>query len=312
MVSASSLCPIIAFVGNPSSSSRRLRRQESLRTKRNGATTLKLTATPIVAPDAAAAIKEGSASSSSYYADDQDWDESFVQARWMMPPIVEQALLGYSSSQSIAPLDLLNLLDMATGDRQAARDALETKNDEKVLVTIPGTLTQAQCQRLRIFVDKKTRNDGVDNVDGCPDHQVNIHENKLWKLLGTETRDRVYALPNQLTGNDDESPPPLIRAGVFLRRYQATERPWMPFHADGNAYTVNIALNDDTDYEGGHLLALYHQGLQRVDRQAGDATCHSGTVYHAVSAMRAVSGIHSLFSCMLSRLVHSLSVLSDR
>ena len=50
-------------------------------------------------------------------------------------------------------------------------------------------------------------------------------------------------------------------------------------------FTVNIALTDDRDFVGGRLLALYQKGLKCVQRGEGDATCHAGSVCHAVSVM---------------------------
>jgi len=60
----------------------------------------------------------------------------------------------------------------------------------------------------------------------------------------------------------------------------------MPFHSNGNAYTCNVALCDDADFDGGRLLALTVGRLQEVGQGRGNATCHRGRVYHAVSAMK--------------------------
>ena len=76
------------------------------------------------------------------------------------------------------------------------------------------------------------------------------------------------------------------RVGVFVRMYRTSMRPWMPFHRDGNHWTVNVALNSDEDFVGGRLMALHNRELQIIGRGEGDATCHRGSVFHAVSAMR--------------------------
>ena len=220
------------------------------------------------------------------------WDASFVKARWMMPSIVERALISAPQcvdddrhdETNIDPLALLDTLDMATADRVAAQEALFTTHP--VLANVPAVLSVAQCTQLRRFFDNKIKDDAVvDNVDGCPDHQVNIHVNKLRKLIGAAALERILAIPVTHLGDDNAQT--FSRIGVFLRKYQADGRPWMPFHADGNAYTVNIALNSDDEFVGGRLLALYQQGLHVVPRQTGNATCHAGSVYHAVSAMQA-------------------------
>lgn len=234
------------------------------------------------------------------------WDASFVKARWMMPSIVERALISAPqrgdddrhNETKIDPLALLDALDMATADRVAAQEALLTTHP--VLANVPAVLSVAQCTQLRRFVDNKIKNDDdavVDNVDGCPDHQVNIHVNKLRKLIGAAALERILAIPVTHLGGDNSTD--FSRIGVFLRKYQADGRPWMPFHADGNAYTVNIALTSDDEVVGGRLLALYQQGLHVVPRHTGQATCHAGSVYHAVSAMQA--GTRYSLICFLHR-----------
>eukprot|EP00957_Ditylum_brightwellii_P108344 8265634-Ditylum_brightwellii.AAC.1 len=81
------------------------------------------------------------------------------------------------------------------------------------------------------------------------------------------------------------SPDKFRRIGIFLRMYRADARPWMPFHIDGNRWTVNVALRSDSEFEGGRLLALHDGKLQRILREEGDATCHRGSVVHGVSAI---------------------------
>lgn len=66
----------------------------------------------------------------------------------------------------------------------------------------------------------------------------------------------------------------------------ASQRPWINFHCDISTFTANVALNDDTDFEGGRLLAILDGKLQIVPRLQGEATVHDANVYHAVSAMR--------------------------
>lgn len=59
----------------------------------------------------------------------------------------------------------------------------------------------------------------------------------------------------------------------------------MPFHRDGNDWTVNVALCDDAEFEGGRLMVLNDGRLSIVERSEGQATCHPGSAFHAVSAI---------------------------
>ena len=54
-----------------------------------------------------------------------------------------------------------------------------------------------------------------------------------------------------------------------MRRYTPATRPWHPFHQDRAAVTVNVALSDEADHGGGHLLGLFADGARRFERAEG-------------------------------------------
>ena len=201
--------------------------------------------------------------------------EPFEQAQWMMPTIVERALIH---QETVDPFALLERLDMSSYDREEAIVALERHD---AVITIP-ILTPPECKKLIDFVNKQIRDDGVDDVDGCPDWQVNLNEKKLGKIVGKDVIKRLWAVPSIL----DPEAKQFSRVGVFIRKYERGARPWMPFHKDDNRWTVNVALNGDNEFVGGRLMALHNRALQLIERKEGDATCHEGRLYHGVSAIR--------------------------
>lgn len=205
-------------------------------------------------------------------------DDAFQRAKWMMPSIVERALINQDAD--VDPYQLLSRLDISTKDRLMAEQALEQTD---AVATVP-VLTAAQCAKLRNLIHNKIQNDGIDNVDGCPDWQVNIHESKLQKILGKKTFEKLTQIPTMLNPQQ-VSHKHYSRIGVFIRMYSTSKRPWMPFHSDGNDFTLNVALNSDTDFTGGRLMALHNEELQIIERREGDVTYHKGTVYHGVSAI---------------------------
>ena len=73
---------------------------------------------------------------------------------------------------------------------------------------------------------------------------------------------------------------------LFVRRYTRETRPWIAFHCDVSTVTINVALNDDADFEGGRLHAVIGARHQIVTRTEGEATAHGDDVMHGVSAMR--------------------------
>ena len=60
---------------------------------------------------------------------------------------------------------------------------------------------------------------------------------------------------------------------------------------------MQIALNDETEYEGGRLVfATASFGFDQPSRPAGSAVIHTDRVAHGVTALR--SGVrYSLFLC---------------
>mmetsp|Transcript_32178 Transcript_32178/g.36589 ORF Transcript_32178/g.36589 Transcript_32178/m.36589 type:complete len:276 (-) Transcript_32178:65-892(-) len=210
-------------------------------------------------------------------------DERFVNSQWMMPSIVERALMISPVTHSrdnvldIDPYQLLDFLDLSTSEKENAIEDLK-KNDS--VVAIPQILSVEECKKLRTFVGEKIHDDGIDDVDGCPDWQVNIDEKKLAKIIGKAAKERLWSIPKLIDPSAD-----FRSVGIFIRMYQRGTRPWMPFHRDGNKWTANIALNPNDDYTGGHLMVLHDGGLQMLERQEGDATCHEGSILHAVSAV---------------------------
>ena len=72
------------------------------------------------------------------------------------------------------------------------------------------------------------------------------------------------------------------------RRYSASggdDQPWTSFHFDAAHTTVNVALSDDGDFEGGKLLGLFDGAVSVVGRAEGDATVHTSSLLHGVSRM---------------------------
>ena len=73
---------------------------------------------------------------------------------------------------------------------------------------------------------------------------------------------------------------------IFLRRYTRETRPYIGFHCDKAAVTVNCACSDDDAHTGGRLVCVVDGMLQTIQRQEGAATVHPSSVLHAVTAMQ--------------------------
>eukprot|EP00966_Prymnesium_polylepis_P315128 7281511-Prymnesium_polylepis.1 len=73
---------------------------------------------------------------------------------------------------------------------------------------------------------------------------------------------------------------------MFVRRYSEDTRPWIGFHQDGSIVTVNVALDDDAEHEGGRLFVVLDDGITALSRTSGEVTAHVSNVLHAVSLMK--------------------------
>ena len=86
---------------------------------------------------------------------------------------------------------------------------------------------------------------------------------------------------------------------IRIRRTEAAAAAatgFVEFHTDVSRRTLQVALNDDTEYTGGRLVFVTDAGFQIPRRPAGSVTVHSGRVLHGVTALTA--GVrHGLFLC---------------
>lgn len=182
------------------------------------------------------------------------------------------------SVKTINPKHLIDELGLGTAERLAAEQGLAS--DDAVL-RAQNSLTPEQCAELRQAVDREWRT-APDSVDGAPDIQLNLDVDKLHELIGVAATNMLFELPvtfantvhKRESRNDSESgacatstfgdeEKAIFTAledrnpEIFVRRYTPEERPWNPFHTDASALTVNVALGNDADFQGGKLLACY-------------------------------------------------------
>ena len=69
---------------------------------------------------------------------------------------------------------------------------------------------------------------------------------------------------------------------IIIRRCQAHGK-FINFHTDVSKKTLQLSLNDDSDYEGGRLMYATRGKLHCPKRNAGTITIHDNTIVHGVS-----------------------------
>ena len=274
----------------------------------------------------------GSSDEDDNEGDEDDEDDSgglpraFVPLARGMPPLSRQLLLLAADPAGVSPAALLDELRLSPAKRAAAErggcrgggggddgDGGDGGDGDAVLVQ-RGVLPPAACARLRRAVDAQRRS-AADSVDGGPEEQLNLGAAELRTLVADEgALARLWRLPALLrprgSGGGNRTTwgalaaAPAEDARIFVRRYSARGRPWNPFHVDGSAVTLNVALSDDGVGEaagvaaaaaaagaggrllGGRLLACVRGAVRALGpRREGEATVHSSQLLHGVSRM---------------------------
>lgn len=184
------------------------------------------------------------------------------------------------------------LLNGRDGDAAALLEALSTasSNSSGELLCFPRSLSNSSCASLRAAVDER-RSVAKDSVDHAPEHQLNLTVEVLTRLIGKKDSATLLSLPGRLRPDFDSSK---YRIQIFVRRYTRDTRPWIQFHNDNAAFTVNVALAADKQHEGGRLICVVGGELRNLERDKGEATVHPSTLLHAVTAMRGTGVRYSL------------------
>ena len=215
-----------------------------------------------------------------------------------MPHYLRRILVGNSPAASASPSALLRALHLTDEQWRAAQTALR-RPAHALVARVPGFLDESTCARLRAAVDAAPSRKS-DSVDGLPEYQRDLSQEELIELVSIE---RLRALPgtfySRLHGVSEAEVPRLVCTHAFVRRYDASERPWFAFHCDRAALTANVALADDAKHVGGRLLALADNSLLEIERAEGEATVHPSELLHGVSSMR--SGVRYSLICFWTR-----------
>ncbi len=218
----------------------------------------------------------------------------WLHARWRRGhrhkecPAVLKFLVN-NGDPNTATAEELNLIRRHSSNRM--NETTTVADDSKVLESIP-VLNISQCLAMRRFAEDRMTSVVPDTVDDLPEYQVNLSLPLLEELLGHDTAQQLWNLPERLGSaamqfekcqNYDR------QVEVFLRMYSPDMRPYISFHTDNCSITANVALNDDSEFVGGRLLAITDNELRIIPREIGAAFVHCSQLVHGVS--RIESGV---------------------
>ncbi len=218
-----------------------------------------------------------------------DFEASLEQ----MPAIVRSVLVDGALAEPAELVGALRSAAAAAPCRNA--DVSGGGPAEGRILRVPSLLSVSNCAALRRAVDAE-RSVAKDSIDRRAEHQLNLTRDALEALVGAGSAAAIDELPRRLREVEDgararegggaAAPDEFVRVDYFVRRFTRDTRPWVPFHTDTAAVTVNVALADDAEHGGGRLLAVAEGRVQPIERRVGEATVHSSALMHAVTAMR--------------------------
>ena len=192
---------------------------------------------------------------------------------------------------SIDARNLVGALPLNAQHKAATRVTLNTQSLHDVYFIEKSVLTTNQVHLLRTWAEDKINGKSVDTVDGCPEWQVAMDRNTLNTILGTETTNRVYDLPQRYLAASaslesyNYPNPETVDVGCFIRKYEISGRPFIGFHVDDCDATVNVCLSTPQECNGGKLLLIGQGKVISPPRTLGDALIHPWHTCHAVTAV---------------------------
>ena len=168
-----------------------------------------------------------------------------------------------------------------------------TLDDVQTLVSKIGGRADATLQSFpdRVFIGAEGRHQLQSMLDrehslraACGKHvhdlKLTLTRDQLLQMISNSELARIEALycaASQAGGSFNQ---------IKLRRVEAMPGKCIPFHTDvGSTLTMQVPLNDDSEYDGGRLMFATASGIFQPVRPGGSATIHESHVVHGVSQM---------------------------
>ena len=142
------------------------------------------------------------------------------------------------------------------------------------LVTHPKAhsfLDVTQCAALIQDADQAWKKE-----EGGSDFKHHLSEERLAALVGTQATSAI----GKCMGH--------THTKIVVRRCEEHGR-CIKFHTDRSLKTMQVPLNDESEYEGGRLVFATEDRLVYPPRPAGSATLHRNTIAHGVTTL--ISGV---------------------
>eukprot|EP01046_Picozoa_sp_COSAG06_P001344 COSAG06_NODE_43_length_29826_cov_32.009621_24_plen_468_part_00 len=177
---------------------------------------------------------------------------------------------------------------------ESTEDAIKT-SPQQALELIRSLRGNAQAQNHDFpeaaLLDQTARDALIQHIDAIGKENTDVilalTQDELESLIGVA---HVSHLINFFGAQPNEFRMRRVVAGDTAR--------CVKFHTDFSRRTMQVPLNSETEYDGGHLVFATEEGLAVPSRALGSATIHSAGSVHGVTKLR--SGVrYSLFLAMM-------------
>mmetsp|Transcript_18222 Transcript_18222/g.58219 ORF Transcript_18222/g.58219 Transcript_18222/m.58219 type:complete len:150 (-) Transcript_18222:202-651(-) len=121
------------------------------------------------------------------------------------------------------------------------------------------------------------------------DFQQPIERQVLCKLIGAtalSALEACFRASHGLSSDGEECVRyRLRRTAVHPTVRSGQDAPHINFHRDVTSRTMQVALNPESEYEGGRVIYCTAEGLKAAPREPGTASVHGADVLHGVTAL---------------------------
>ena len=159
------------------------------------------------------------------------------------------------------------ILNKKSTDYKSVIKSLNATNINKYTV-LDGSciIRKSICDKLIAFIDERG--------NGEMDFKVNLTKHTLETMIGKDVTQNMIDL---FKSNVDE---------IKIRRVESDKTDKIiDFHLDHAYKTMQVSLNNDTEYKGGRLVYIMSDGIYRPPRKCGTITIHDNTIPHGVSVV---------------------------
>ena len=206
--------------------------------------------------------------------------DRFCQQARTLPHSARRVLF---SNDTVDTDELLEELPLADNVRHAVRRSCHSERSP--ILHRSSVLAPSAVAAVRRALDAHLEQQ--ENIDS--EFKLRLERLQLDAIIGAAAARSLWAIPSEYaaqrhgSGTDQFTSGDLQAAVVWVKLYSPETRPFNELHTDSSALTINVALSDDDDCEGGALLACDGGGMRAIRRRAGDATTHGADVLHGVS-----------------------------